>query len=361
VLVAVVAMVGAILGGLTTGALLVSSGDDGADLPAAASSAVASPMVQQVTVDQTSAVIDAAVHGRQSVVRVESSRDVAGRIERDVGSGVVVDEQGYVLTNAHVVLGTQSLKVILPDGAERPAILLGHDFPFTDLAVLQIAPGNLVAVTPGDSAALQPGETIIVIGNPLAEFEGSVSVGVVSGLNRLRTFDDVVQRDLIQTDAAINNGNSGGAVLNLLGQFVGMPTSVIRESGTGTTVEGIAFALPSNRVLEVARAIIANQGSLPRPTLGIGHLDLTPEAAARAGRVAVAEGALVTDVTPGGPADMAGIEVGDVVVRIEDSEVNMAAPLLNILLEFEPGETVRVVLNRDGRIIETEVQLGRHS
>jgi S1-C subfamily serine protease len=355
-----VALLAAIVGGLATGAVLLLFGFGEDDAPQAASDQ-ATPATQQVTVEQTSAVTEAAARGRASVVRIESVRRVGGAAERDVGSGVVIDEQGYLVTNAHVVLGTESLKAVLPDGTERPAILVGHDYPFTDLAVLQVGPGNLTAAEVGDSGALRLGEAVVAIGNPLAEFEGTVTVGVVSGLNRTQVFDAVAQRDLIQTDAAINNGNSGGALLNLQGQFVGMPTSVIRGSGNGAAVEGIAFALPSNRVLEVARAIIANQGSLARPTLGVEHIDLTPEGAAQLGRFASNEGALVTDVQVGGPADVAGIREGDIITRVGATDVNATEPLLNALMAAEPGQRVRVVLNRDGRIIETEVQLGTRS
>ncbi|MGI8927110.1 MAG: S1C family serine protease [Tepidiformaceae bacterium] len=315
----------------------------------------------QFNVQQTSAIADTAAKGRQSVVRIESTRVATGGTVEDVGSGVVLDREGHILTNAHVVLGTESLKVVLPDGSERPAILIGHDFPFTDVAVLQVGPVGLAPIETGDSNSLVLGETVVAIGNPLAEFDGSVSVGVVSGLNRKRLFDAVRQDDLIQTDAAVNHGNSGGALLNLRGQFVGMPTAVLRITRNNQPVEGISFALPANRLLEVARRIIAEGGSYPRPSLGAEHIDITPEVTGRFPRLAANEGALLTAVTPAGPAGAAGSVAGDIVTSVAGAAVNRDQPLLNALTSVAPGQVVKVVLNRNGRIIEAEVRLGKRN
>ena len=351
--VVVLALLAGLTGGLVSGLLIGVVFDDSGGTP------VDGGTGNGLTVEHTSAVRDAAAKARASVVRIESTRRTTSGVVQDVGSGVVLDTDGHILTNAHVVLNTETLTVFLADGSERKAIMIGHDYPFTDVAVLQIGPGGLEPVEIGDSAALALGETVLAIGNPLSDFEGSVSVGVVSGLNRRRTFDGVVQPDLIQTDAAVNQGNSGGALVNLRGAFVGMPTSVVRESRSGQPVEGIAFALPSARVLEIARGIIAESGAYPRPTLAIEHLDLTPDVLARAPRLAVEEGALVTQVIPGGTADAAGIQPGDVITGIGGEQVDRQNLLLNVLLRFNPDDTVRVVLNRDGRIIEVEVRLGK--
>jgi 2-alkenal reductase len=316
---------------------------------------------QHITVQQTSAIADVAARGRPGVIKIVSTRRSGPGIEQDVGSGVVMDVQGHVVTNAHVVLGTENLRAILPDGSERPAILIGHDYPFTDVAVLQVGPGSLTPIAPGDSSALVLGETVVAIGNPLSEFDGSVSVGVVSGLNRHQAFDGVSQDDLIQTDAALNNGNSGGALLNLQGQFIGMPTSVLRQAGSSQSVEGIGFALPSNRVMAIAQGIIAAAGQYPRPDLGIEHVDIDAGVLARAPRLASDKGALVTRVVSGGPAGSAGIAIGDIITRVGNHDIDEGHMLLNALEEFQPGETVKVVLNRNGRIIETEVRLAKKS
>lgn len=348
-----VALIAALAGGVTGGFVVATFNHDGGSAPASTPPKV-------LTVEQTSAISSAAAAARPSVVRIESTKRTANGVEQDVGSGVVLDTDGHILTNAHVVIGTDSLKVILADGTERGAILLGHDAPYTDVAVLQIGPGNLTPIPVGDSGALKLGETVVAIGNPLAEFDGSVSVGVVSGLTRVRTFDGVRQDDLIQTDAAVNHGNSGGALVNLDGQFVGMPTAVLRATRTGDDVEGIAFALPANRLLEVASVIIRD-GSYPRPSLQIAHQDLTADLLARLGRVSARNGALVVALAPNGVAEAAGIEAGDVVTSIGGQTVDADHPLSNVLMGFAPGATVKVVLNRNGRIIETEVRLALRS
>ena len=259
------------------------------------------------------------------------------------------------------MLGTDTLKVILQDGTERPAVVIGHDYPFTDVAVLQIGPGKLTPIEPGNSQALRLGESVLAIGNPLAEFDGSVSVGVISGLDRVRVFDGVRQSDLIQTDAAVNPGNSGGALVNIQGQFVGMPTAVVRQTRAGSTAEGLAFALPASRVLLIAQGIIRAGGTYPRPSLDAEHVDLTPEVLARLSRSTVREGALIAAVTPGGAAATAGIIPGDIVTRIGDSAITTASPLLNAIMSYQPGDSAKVVLNRNGRIIETEVRFAQRS
>jgi S1-C subfamily serine protease len=298
---------------------------------------------------------------RNSVVRIESTKRTASGTEQDVGSGVVLDGQGHILTNAHVVLNTDSLTVVLADGSERRAILLGHDLPFTDMAVIQVGPGGLTPIDVGDSSQLVLGQTAIAIGNPLASFDGSVTVGAISGLDRQRKFDTVLQKDLIQTDAALNEGNSGGALINLEGQFIGMPTAVLRQSQTGSSVEGIAFALPANRVIPIARRIVVDGASYPRPSLGLDHVDLTPEALSRLPRVAVEQGALVTQIDPDGPGGRGGIRAGDVITQVGDQAIDEQTPLLNALMAHQPGDAVRFVLNRNDRIIEVEVRLGKRA
>jgi S1-C subfamily serine protease len=352
-----VALGASLLGGLVAGGTVAFFSQDDAQ-PTTQTPGQGTASAGTLSVQQTSAITDVAAKARPGVVRVESTRRTQNGVEQDVGSGIVLDTEGHVLTNAHVVLNTDSLKIVLSDGTERPAILVGNDFPFTDLAVLQIGPGKLTPIEPGDSSALVLGESVIAIGNPLAEFDGSVTVGVISGLNRTRVMDDVRQDDLIQTDAAVNNGNSGGALLNLRGQFIGIPTAVLRQTRSGLPVEGIAFALPSNRVMEIAKRIIA-EGSYPRPSFGADLRDLTAELLARTSRPAATEGAIVALVTAGGAADVAGIQAGDIITKLAGQDVNRDNPFLNVLMRHQPGETVRVVLNRNGRIIEADVRLSK--
>ena len=353
------ALVAGLLGGLAGGgivALLDNTGNSGSP---SASQATATPAA--FTVQQTSAILDVASKSRPGVVRIESTHRTQTGTEQDIGSGVVLDTEGHILTNAHVVMDAETLKVILADGTQRPGIVIGTDYPFTDVAVVQISPGNLTPVPVGDSTRLSLGETVIAIGNPLAQFDGSVSVGVVSGLNRTRVFDAVRQDDLIQTDAAINNGNSGGALLNLQGQLVGIPTAVLRETPNGLPVEGIAFALPSSRAMTIAQRIITDGARYPRPSLDADTLDISPDLPPRLNRTAISDGAIVVAVLSGGAAASAGIVPGDVITKIGDEEVNQATPVLNTLLSHQPGDVVRVVLNRNGRIIETDVRLAKRA
>lgn len=345
----------AILAGLVGGGVVAFLTRDGDGTVATGGSA---PNTQRVTIEETSAVAEAAIKTRPSVVRIESTITDPGGNERDIGSGVVLDNEGRILTNAHVVLNTDTLKVVLPNGEERVAILLGHDYPFTDLAVLQIGPGGLTPMEIGDSDSLGLGQTVLAIGNPLAEFDGSVTVGVISGLNRVRNIDEVRSDDYIQTDAAVNSGNSGGALVNLEGQFIGMPTAVVRESNGGTPVQGIAFALPSNRVIDIARQIIDGGGSITRPSLEVQHVDLSDAVLSQLPRLSVREGAIVTGITPGGVGAEAGIQPGDVMTSIDGVAIDRDTPLLNALMALTPGQTVKVVLNRQGQIIEADVRLG---
>lgn len=308
-----------------------------------------------LTVDITTAVSDAVRKARPAVVRIES----ASRRSFDVGSGVVISPEGYVLTNAHVVMGTDDLKVVFADGSERPAVLIGHDHPFNDIAVLQVAPVGLSVMEIGDSSRLEPGEMVVAIGNPLGDLYGSVSMGVVSGVNRSRILDGMRHDDIIQTDAAVNNGNSGGALANLAGELVGLPTTILRQTSGGQAIEGIAFAIPSNRAMAIAEAIIAARGPIPRPTLELEHIDLNEEVAARLPALATKSGAVILGIRQGGAAAEAGVRAGDVIVQLGDTPVDGQTPLLNALAMHRPGEVVKVVLNRNGRIIETEVRLAQ--
>lgn len=357
---AAIAAFAAVIGGIAGGSAVAYFADETTDAGPVQTTGNA-PLAGVTQVEITSAISEVASSGRASVVRIESERQSDGRRITDVGSGVVIDDRGHIVTNAHVVLGTSALRVFLADGTERQAFLIGHDAPFTDVAVLQIGLDGPPPLAIGDSSALQPGVTVVAVGNPLSDFAGSVTVGVVSGVNRVRLFDGVRNDDLIQTDAALNNGNSGGALLNLAGQLVGMPTAVLRESNSGQPVQGIGFAIPSNRLHSIAASIIAEGGSLPRPSLGIDHADLTPEIAVRAGMQPGTKGALVTAVVEGGPAGSAGIRPGDVITRIGEYELGDARPLLNALMEYAPEQSVTVYLARNGQNIETQVRLGRRS
>jgi 2-alkenal reductase len=234
------------------------------------------PVTTNITLKEDSAVIDAVRKVKPAVVTVVNQMSprrgfFGGSVSPTAsGSGVIIDAKGYIVTNNHVVDGAQSLLVILSDGTKLNAKLIGTD-SIADLAVVKVD-GNMPAPAPlGDSGALQPGQTAIAIGSPLGDFRGTVTMGVISALNR----QIGSMQGLIQTDAAINNGNSGGPLINSLGQVVGINTLVVRSTNDGNVAEGLGFAIPSNLVREIASQLIA-KGKVDRAYLGISYSPVDP-------------------------------------------------------------------------------------
>lgn len=311
-----------------------------------------------VTLSEESAITQAVEKALPSVVAVvsEEGRLLPGEDgqPRSLGSGVIIDERGYIVTNEHVVRDAARITVVLYDGEEREATLVGHDWPFTDVAVLEIAPGGLMPLSLGDSDAVVPGQRVIAVGNSLHSFRSSVTVGVASGVGRRWQRDGIFMEDLIQTDAAVNPGNSGGALINVLGQMVGMPTSVVRFDN-GREVEGVAFAISSKTIQQVAGEII-EKGMVTRAYLGVSHIDLSPEIAAARG-LTVERGAWISSVGDDTPADRAGIEVDDIILAMREYEITADVPFLNVLMRLQPDETIPVVLSRDGEELTLDVTL----
>jgi len=273
-----------------------------------------------------------------------------------LGSGVIIDPQGYVVTNNHVVEGNESLSVIMASGDKKDAELMGTD-AFSDLAVLHVEGDHFPAAELGDSGQLQPGERVIAIGSALGNFHNTVTAGVISGLERSIAVDkSFAMEGLIQTDTAINRGNSGGPLVNLQGQVIGINTIIIRgDSYSGDVAEGLGFAIPSNTVRLVVEQLIA-KGRVSRPFLGISHQEVTPRLAAYY-NLAVNHGVLVLQVAPATPASRAGLEVGDVIVAISGDPINPENPFLNVLVRHQVGETVTLSVNRFGRELALEVTL----
>lgn len=258
-----------------------------------------------------------------------------------MGSGVIVDRRGYILTNNHVVEGAEVIKVTLPNERAFRAILVGGD-PFTDLAVLKIEGKNLPVASLGDSTRLAVGETVAAIGSPLwIEGGPSVTVGVVSGLGRSMEEPGLpTLHNLIQTDAAINPGNSGGPLLNLAGQIVGINTALIPSA------HGIGFAISVNNAKPVMKALITN-GGLARPSLGLTAVSVTPQLAF-VNDLPVERGVLVVRVEPGGAAEEVGMRSGDVITAVWGRIVKDLHHLHGFLLGHKAGTPVEVTLNRDG-------------
>ena len=271
------------------------------------------------------------------------------------GSGVFISEDGYILTNNHVVEDATDLQVILSDGSQQPAELVGADV-YADLAVLKTAAPAPAIASLGNSDSLDPGETVIAIGSPLGDFMNSVTVGVVSATGRsIDTGYGYQIEGLIQTDAAINEGNSGGPLVNLAGEVIGINTLVVRSSGSGNVAEGLGFAMPSNTAQAVASQIIET-GRFSRPYLGLQWQAITPNIA-RMYRLPVEWGVYVTDVVNGSPADQAGIQSGDIITQVGEFVLNESQSYINALFEYQPGDQVTIGLVRNGQLIEVQVVL----
>jgi 2-alkenal reductase len=278
---------------------------------------------------------------------------------------VIIDTEGRIITNNHVVDGASAggLQVIFYDGETAAATLLGAD-PLSDVAVLKVDHTIAAVADLGNSAKLKVGETVIAIGSALGDFENTVTVGVISGLNRtLQRSDGINMENMIQTDAAINHGNSGGPLLNLSGQVVGINTAVVRGSDNSEDVaEGLGFAIPVDTVRAVSSQLI-NDGKVVRPFLGVRSAPINRAIATyydlrdENGEV-LETGALVEAVTEGSAAEKAGIKALDVLLQIDDYVLNEDHPLINVLTNFKPGDTVTLKVVRDGKRFDIKVTLG---
>ena len=275
------------------------------------------------------------------------------------GSGFYISEKGYILTNFHVVENTKKIWVIHADGTKTEAEVVGTE-QFADLAVLKVSGDKQVPAVAifGNSDELKPGETVIAMGSPLGDFKNSVTVGVVSATGRSLDSGRGYQiNGLIQTDAAINSGNSGGPLVNLNGEVVGINTMVVRGGGYGSAIaEGLGFAIPANTAREIATQII-EKGYFSRPYLGIRWQPITPNIAV-AYNLPVEWGAYVTDVQRGSPAEQVKIQRGDIVTKIGDIELDEEHSFINALYAHRPGDTVTITLFRENEKITLDVTLG---
>ncbi len=263
------------------------------------------------------------------------------------GSGVFFREEGYLLTNHHVVEDAVEVAVVLSNRQRLPAEIIGTD-KATDLAVLKVDPEeveDLVILQLGDVDALRIGEWVVAIGSPLG-FQGSVTVGVLSAKGRSLGTGDERLDNLLQTDAVINPGNSGGPLLNVYGEVVGINTRVIRESlGGGVSIDGMGFAISANTAIPVSQHLI-DFGRVVRPRIGITVQDVTPTAVTERS-LTVDEGALVISVAEDSPADRAGIEVDDVIVQVDGVPIIGTSQLVLMLLtDYRVGDTISVEVVR---------------
>ncbi len=267
-----------------------------------------------------------------------------------LGSGVVVDEHGTILTNYHVVENAREVKVALADGRELRARPVGSDSR-TDLAVLKVDEPGLPSLVMGDSERLEVGDIVLAIGNPFGIGQ-TVTMGIVSAMGR-GSLGLADYEDFIQTDAAINPGNSGGALINTRGELVGISTAILSRSGG---YQGIGFAIPSNMAREVLDSILKT-GRVVRGYVGIEAQAVTPEIA-RAFGLPDAHGALLSGVDPQGPAQRAGLRRGDVILALRERVIVSDDDLRAQLSRFKPGDRASLTVLRDGRRLQVEVVLG---
>ena len=268
-----------------------------------------------------------------------------------LGSGVIATPDGYVLTNEHVIDAADEIEVLLANGTRASAKLVGAD-PETDLAVLRIDMKDLPAIEFGNADSAKIGDVVLAIGNPFGVGQ-TVTMGIISALGRtqlgINTFEN-----FIQTDAAINPGNSGGALVDSDGRLLGINTAIYSRTGGSL---GIGFAIPVSTVRQVMDQIVAT-GSVTRGYIGVEPQDLTPELA-EAFRLPRREGAIIAGVMRSGPADRAGVRVGDILVDVDGKPVSDTASMLNLIAQLSPGSTVQFRFLRDGRQIEIPIKIGK--
>ena len=258
------------------------------------------------------------------------------------GSGIILSENGYIITNAHVVSGGEKFEVVLQNGDSYNATVIGADNQ-SDLALLKMQnpPEGLVAATFGNSDELEVGEMVVAIGNPLGRLAATETVGYVSGINREVTTDNTVI-SMLQTDAAINPGNSGGPLFNMYGEVIGITTA----KHSGTTIEGIGFAIPIDDVMGIISDLI-DYGYVTGAYMGITVKDNDKEAAAQFGLPT--DGAYVVDVTPGSSADKAGIQSKDLITAVDDHKITTRSDLTRTLRNYKAGDTAEITVVRSGR------------
>ncbi len=273
------------------------------------------------------------------------------RPQMGLGSGVIVSEQGYLLTNSHVVAGASEIEVQLADGRQARATLVGAD-PETDLAVLKVELERLPVIALGDADSLQVGDAVLAIGNPFNVGQ-TVTSGIVSALGRnqlgINTFEN-----FIQTDAAINPGNSGGALVDAQGRLVGINTAIYSRSGGSM---GIGFAIPISTARQVMQALVEN-GVVARGWIGVQTRELTPEFI-EAFKLKTEQGVLISAVVLNAPAAKAGIKPGDVVTRVAQTQVNTPAQLLAAVAALQPRSQAPLTVQRGDQSLEFQLTIGQ--
>ena len=276
------------------------------------------------------------------------------QVESGAGSGVIISSDGYILTCAHVVDGASTITVTIGD-KDYPATLVGEDTT-SDIAVIKIDADGLTPATVGDSDSLKVGQSVMAVGNPLGELGGTVTGGMISALNRSVTIQgssSVNTMSLIQMDASVSPGNSGGGLFNMNGELIG----IVNAKSSSSDAEGLGFAIPINDAIKVSQELLENGYVTGRPYLGITYVAV--EDAQTAAQLGVnAYGVYVMDVVKGGPAEKAGLKAGDRIVSIDDSEIASKDNLGTLMQKHAAGDTLSITVARDGQMQTVSVTLG---
>ncbi|MBI4029869.1 trypsin-like peptidase domain-containing protein [Candidatus Berkelbacteria bacterium] len=320
---------------------------------------------EKIVLEESSAVIEVAKKVTPAVVSITSKRtlaDIFGNLaeQKGGGTGFIITSDGLVVTNKHVVADEKaSYMVFTQDGENFSATIKAKD-PFNDLAVLKIDANSLPVVELGDSDRLEIGQQVVAIGNALGEFQNSVTTGVISAKERkIEVEDGSTLEGLLQTDAAINPGKSGGPLVNLKGQVVGINTAVAAKG----IAEGIGFALPINTV-KTGLDGVQKTGKIKRPFLGVRYLPVTKEVK-EAADLSVDFGVLIYSdnprapaVVPGSPADKAGVIKNDIITHINNEKIDEKKGLARLIQQYQPGDEVELTIVRDKREFKLKVKLG---
>jgi len=268
------------------------------------------------------------------------------------GSGFILSDTGYILTNHHVIEGANSITVSTYDGNSYDAKLIGYDASH-DVAVLKIEAEKLTPVIIGDSDNLNVGDSVVAIGNPLGELTFSLTGGYVSAKDRKVTLQSNVTMDLIQTDCAINSGNSGGALFNLYGEVIGITNAKYSSNSlTQASIDNIGFAIPINDAMRIAESII-EKGYVSKPYIGVSISDVSSEAQ----KYGVPKGAAIQGVVEDAPADKAGLAVGDVITKVDDTVISSSDELVDIVGKAEIGTKLKLTVYRQGQTLELTVEI----
>jgi serine protease Do len=270
------------------------------------------------------------------------------------GSGFIMTSDGYILTNYHVVEGSNSIKVTLYDNSSYSAELIGYD-ESNDVAVLKIDADGLSPVVIGDSDNLNVGDTVMAIGNPLGELTFSLTTGVVSALNRQITLSSNMTMDLIQTDCAINSGNSGGALFNTYGEVVGITNAKYSTSSSSSSasIDNIGFAIPINSVLNIVDSIIEN-GYISKPYIGITVQTVSTETQA----YGLPQGAAVKTVVEDSTAEQAGLQANDIITEVNGQTITSSSDLVNLIADCNIGDELNMTIYRQGETLQLTVPVG---